>query len=141
MISITRRLEFDAAHRLINHEGKCKHLHGHRYVVVVEVEAPELDAVGRVIDFSAIKELVGGWIDEFLDHGTIINTLDQRLGHWLAENGQKYYTTPENPTAENIAMEIHRVASGLLAPRGLRLVKTEVFETPNCSAVYRPPGR
>ena len=51
MHTITRRLEFDAGHRVYQHESKCNHVHGHRYVVEVEATGT-LDGLGRIIDFS-----------------------------------------------------------------------------------------
>ncbi len=54
-ISCTRRIEFDAAHRVMRHEGKCKHLHGHRYALEATFSASGLDALGRVIDFAAFQ--------------------------------------------------------------------------------------
>ena len=32
---ITRRLEFDAGHRIPDHASQCRHLHGHRYAIEV----------------------------------------------------------------------------------------------------------
>ena len=64
MIICTRRLEFDSAHRVMNHEGKCKMLHGHRYVLEASFSAKKLDELGRVIDFGVIREgefSVEGW--------------------------------------------------------------------------------
>ena len=59
----TRKLEFDAAHRVMEHESKCRHLHGHRYVAEVTVATSELDGLGRVLDFGLLKTELGGWID------------------------------------------------------------------------------
>jgi len=64
MIRITRKIEFDSGHRVLGHEGKCAHLHGHRYVAEITVESAGLDSLGRVVDFSVIKEKVGKWVDE-----------------------------------------------------------------------------
>ena len=55
MPTITKKLEFDYGHRVLGHEGKCRHLHGHRGVAEVTVYAPSLDNLGRVVDFGAIK--------------------------------------------------------------------------------------
>ncbi len=144
MNSVTRQLNFCAGHRLLEHEGKCRHLHGHEYRVEIEVTAlvvaKELDSVGRVVDFGVIKELVGGWLDDNFDHGTIYNIADNPLRNFLWAEKQKHYGMNKNPTAENIALEIHRAATGLLAAKGLRVVKVVVHETPNCSATYTPPG-
>jgi 6-pyruvoyltetrahydropterin/6-carboxytetrahydropterin synthase len=54
-ISCTRRIEFDAAHRVMEHESKCKHLHGHRYALEATFVAPDLDTLGRVVEFGVIK--------------------------------------------------------------------------------------
>ena len=62
----TRRLEFDAAHRVLRHESKCATLHGHRYRVDIEVSAPKPDSAGRAVDFSVLKTIIGGWIDRYL---------------------------------------------------------------------------
>lgn len=134
MITITKRLEFDAGHRLLNHEGKCKHLHGHRYAAEITCYSMKLDDVGRVIDFSKIKEVVGGWIDSKWDHGVLVNVQDYRLMHFLEVEDSKFYTMPNNPTAENIAAELYRVASHLLESEGIAVIQVVVFETPTCSA-------
>ena len=59
-MKITRRLEFDAGHRIPNHGSQCRHLHGHRYALEVTVGGPVVATPGAadegmVIDFSAVK--------------------------------------------------------------------------------------
>ena len=54
---ITRRLEFDAGHRIPNHQSQCRHLHGHRYALEITLGGGVIDAAGRpddgmVMDFS-----------------------------------------------------------------------------------------
>ena len=58
MIICTRKLEFDSAHRVMEHESKCKMLHGHRYALEASFAATKLDNLGRVIDFG---ETGGVW--------------------------------------------------------------------------------
>ena len=48
MITCTRKIEFDAAHRIIKHENKCKMLHGHRYILEASFSAPHLDDLVKV---------------------------------------------------------------------------------------------
>jgi 6-pyruvoyltetrahydropterin/6-carboxytetrahydropterin synthase len=127
-----RIIEFDTAHRLVNHEGLCAHLHGHRYRAEVECAAA-LDALGRVVDFSVIKDRVGGWVAEHWDHATILNEADAVFLDLLARVGEnRVYRLASNPTAENIAAELLRVAAPMLAP--IRVVRVRVWETPNCFA-------
>ena len=140
---ITRRLEFDAGHRVYGHESKCAHIHGHRYTVFVTCSPNHgLDDIGRVIDFSVIKAKVGTWIDENLDHGMLLFK-DDPLVYWWRENEfgevHKHYIMDDNPTAENIAKLIYWKAYALfrVAYNGpIRIVKVVVQETPNCSASY-----
>lgn len=141
--TITRKIEFDAGHRLLGHESKCARLHGHRYVAEFTVMANELDSVGRVIDFSIVKERLKEWIDFYWDHNMILHENDPLLG--LHEG--KYFSnkTPfvmpmkMNPTAENMAKVLFMTAERLLKNienGGLRVVQVKLYETPNCWAVY-----
>lgn len=151
MYHITRRFEFDAGHRIHGHESKCAHLHGHRYVANVSVIAPELDSLGRVVDFSVVKELVGSWIDREWDHNLLLCPNDPLAKIWL--NGgvregisdvvfnqiftRVPYIMPEqmNPTAENMARVLMLEADSLLQnSSGLRVAKVRLYETPNCWA-------
>ena len=134
MITCTRRIEFDAAHRIINHESKCKMLHGHRYCLEATFMAKELDDLGRVIDFGVIREVLGTWIDNNLDHNTILSVADKTLGENIAkETGQKIYYISENPTAENIAQYIfEEICPKLFAEKNVKCVGIKLYETPNC---------
>lgn len=134
MITCTRRIEFDAAHRIMKHESKCKMLHGHRYALEATFAARELDDLGRVIDFGVIREVLGAWIDDNLDHNTILSIKDKKLGENIAaETGQKIYYITENPTAENIAKYIfEEICPKLFADKNVQCVGIKLYETPNC---------
>jgi len=136
MITCTRRIEFDAAHRIINHESKCKMLHGHRYALEATFVAADLDNLGRVIDFGVIREVLGGWIDDNFDHNTILSIKDKKLGEKIAEiTGQKIYYMAQNPTAENIAHYIFsEICPKLFADKNVKCVAIKLYETPNCYA-------
>jgi 6-pyruvoyltetrahydropterin/6-carboxytetrahydropterin synthase len=135
MITCTRRIEFDSAHRILNHESKCKFLHGHRYALEASFVANKLDNLGRVIDFGLIRDLLGSWVDEHLDHNTILCRKDENLGEKIAaETGQKIYYLEENPTAENIAKHIlEEICPKLFAEKSVKCVAIKLYETPNCT--------
>jgi 6-pyruvoyltetrahydropterin/6-carboxytetrahydropterin synthase len=136
-ISITRRFEFCAGHRVYGHEGKCAHVHGHQYFVEITVTTPRLDALGMVIDFSAIKEVIGTWIDLNWDHGMLLNVDDPLVDFWATElRGHKYFALPYNPTAENIARYLLQKVCPEEMP-DLTTTKVKVWETPNCYAEAR----
>jgi 6-pyruvoyltetrahydropterin/6-carboxytetrahydropterin synthase len=135
-ITCTRRIEFDAAHRVMEHESKCKHLHGHRYVVEASFTARALDPLGRVIDFGVIKERLGAWVDANWDHTTILWERDKALGESIAgHTKQAIFYLPYNPTAENMAVYLfERVCPELFADSDVTCCKIKLYETPNCSA-------
>jgi len=107
-------------------------MHGHRYVAEITVTAEILDDVGRIIDFSKIKEVVGGWIDEYWDHNFLCHEDDLLLN--LPNEGKPLFSMPVNPTAENMASLLLGIAVGLLAPYDIQVTKIKLFETPNCWA-------
>ena len=147
MHQCVRKLHFCAGHRVMGHENKCGHLHGHNYIVYVHARAvDQLDAVGRVVDFSVIKQLVGEWVDTALDHGFILHKDDPALSLITsapASDGspQKVFTMEDNPTAENIAHLIWRNSQTLLSVHGVVVDKLTVWETENCYAEYVPDGQ
>lgn len=138
IITCTRKLEFDAAHRVKLHESKCRNLHGHRYAVEITMSAPELDGLGRVVDFGVMKEKLGGWIDAHWDHQTILWDQDRELGEAIAgKTGQKIYYMPTNPTAENMAKYLFEKICPALFDAPLKIEKIVLRETPNCWAEIR----
>jgi len=134
MITMTKRIEFDAGHRLMNHESKCRNLHGHRYVVEVTIEMPStgLDVAGRIIDFGEVKRIVGGWIDDNLDHGFIANVEDVAVIDFIRKAGSKLHVVECEPSAENLSALLLNKARELLP--AFKVSSVVVFETPTSSA-------
>jgi 6-pyruvoyltetrahydropterin/6-carboxytetrahydropterin synthase len=135
-ITCTRRIEFDAAHRVMQHESKCKHLHGHRYAIEATFSAEALDALGRVVDFSVVKAVLGAWVDAHWDHTTILYKEDKALGDAITQHSpQSIYYLPNNPTAENMAAYLLEViCPSLFADYPIWCEKIRLWETPNCYA-------
>ena len=131
----TRIIGFDAGHRVYKHESKCSNLHGHRYTAEITCEA-ELDSLGRVLDFSVIKNLVGNWIDSELDHNFIVYRKDHDLKLLLqkVEQPKRIKVVEFNPTAENLAQYILENANHILKGTGVECIKLRLWETPNCYA-------
>lgn len=129
-----RAFTIDAGHRVFKHEGKCAHLHGHTYRIEVHARG-QLDELGRVIDFSVLKERIGTWLDINWDHGFVLNINDGAVHSALMALGSKFYLLPYNPTAENMAkyLLVH-VCPEALNNTGIEVFKVVVHETPNCYA-------
>lgn len=120
----------------MNHDSKCKKLHGHRYVVEATFTANKLDDLGMVIDFGIIKERLSGWIDANWDHNTILFEKDRALGEVISkELSQEIFYLPTNPTAENMAEYLlNTVCKKLFSEDGIKCTKIKLYETPNCYA-------
>lgn len=129
---VSREIDFCYGHRLLNYDGKCRHLHGHNGRAVITIESSSLDNRGMVMDFSDIKRVVSSWIDENLDHRMLLCKRDPYV-QILKDLGEPLYLLDENPTAENICKLIHEFT----ASRGFPIVETQLWETPHCFATYR----
>ena len=133
-IQAVRKCKFDAGHRVVNHESKCRTLHGHEYWAHIYAEADQLDSLGRVIDFSDIKNKVGGWLDLNWDHNMIIWEKDPNLPLIKQCDGLKEpFVTEWNPTAENMAdYLLNTVCPIVLKGTGIKVTKIRLYETSNC---------
>jgi len=120
MYEVRVKRHFDAAHALRGYKGKCENTHGHRYEVVVCLEADELDETGLAYDFTQLKRLLDSVMNRF-DH-TYLNEIPPFDG--------------ENPSSENIARFIYREMEGGI--EGARLRSVEVWESPDAWVTYSP---
>lgn len=132
MYRVTKELYFCYGHRLLNYNGKCRNLHGHNGKAVITVETSELDPLGMVVDFSRMKKVIGGWIDEVLDHKMLLHEDDPVIPE-LRRQGEPFVTLPVNPTAENIAKMIFEQ----VRKEGFPVVEVALWETENSFATYR----
>ena len=133
MFEVTREIDFCYGHRLMNYEGKCRHLHGHNGRLLITARAASLDDRGMVLDFGDIKAVVNRWIDENLDHRMILRRDDPAVG-LLEQLAEPMYLLDVNPTAENIARLIFEVT----AAQGFPVTRVRLWETPKCHATYSP---
>ena len=131
MYSVTREIHFCYGHRLLDYAGKCRHLHGHNGRAVITLAAATLDELGMVMDFSRLKRVVVGWIDEALDHKMLLHRDDPALP-FLRQQGEPVFVMDVNPTAENIAKLIFDFA----AEQGFPVVEVRLWETDTAYATY-----
>ncbi|SPA17235.1 6-pyruvoyl trahydropterin synthase family protein [Cupriavidus taiwanensis] len=136
MLYAERYHDISCGHRVCGHDGKCAHLHGHNYRIHFVCESPELDRLGRVIDFSVIKERLCAWVEERWDHRFLLWEDDPLAGQ-LARIERTLVLLPFNPTAENMARYLVEVIGpDVLIGTAARLVRVTVEETAKCSATY-----
>ena len=137
---ITRRLEFDAGHRIPNHDSQCRHLHGHRYALEITlsgqiISAEGVSEQGMVMDFSAVKTIANETLVSRWDHAFLVYRGDAAVVGFLATlPGHKTVVLDVVPTAENLAEEAFRVLDAAYVDtygNQLRLERVRLYETPN----------
>ena len=132
MYRVSQEVDFCYGHRLLDYQGKCRHLHGHNGRAVIVLEGDALDSRGILVDFSELKAAMREWIDETLDHRMILCEQDPAIP-MLRQLGEPVCVIPLNPTAENIARMIFEQAARF----GFPVVEVSLWETPRCFATYR----
>ena len=137
---ITRRLEFDAGHRIPNHTSQCRHLHGHRYTIEITLSGGIITIEGQpeqgmVMDFSDVKRIAREKLVDAWDHAFLVWRSDKPVCDFLASlPDHRTVILDVVPTAENLA----QVAFDILDPafqdtygNHLRLERVRIYETPN----------
>lgn len=142
-MQITRRLEFDAGHRIPNHQSLCRHLHGHRYALEITLIGKIIDVTGSpeegmVMDFSDVKAIACRHVVDQWDHAFLVYAKDKVIVDLLAAiPGHRTVVLDCIPTAENLAQtafNILREAYHDHYGNHLRLARVRLYETPNCWA-------
>jgi 6-pyruvoyltetrahydropterin/6-carboxytetrahydropterin synthase len=144
---ITRRLEFDAGHRIPNHNSRCRHLHGHRYALEVTLSGAVNSCAGdpregMVMDFSEVKAIAGRALVDSWDHAFLAWREDRAVLDFLATlPGHRTVVFDAPPTAEHLAQAAFDVLQRAYDDefgQYLRLERVRVYETPNCWADALP---
>ena len=120
-LEVYREVQFSSAHRLRNYHGKCENLHGHNWRVRLFVTRDHLDETGFVMDFKVLDAVLKD-IMELLDHKDL--------------NSLKEFETV-NPTAENIALLVFRLAEEKISviDKEAKVSKVHVWESDKSCAI------
>lgn len=137
---ITRRLEFDAGHRIPNHKSQCRHLHGHRYAIEITLSGEIVAAAGAsdegmVMDFGDVKEVAKRVVVDAWDHAFLVYSGDKTVADFLRTlPDHKTVVLDVVPTAENLALAAFRLLDPVYRDvygNALRLERVRLYETPN----------
>jgi 6-pyruvoyltetrahydropterin/6-carboxytetrahydropterin synthase len=131
MYTITKEVFFCYGHRLMNHPGKCRNLHGHSVKASITIKAEQLNKQGMVCDFADIKECAEKFIDQQLDHNFLLHK-DDAIIPLLKQQNERFLALDEHPTAEILAkMIFHNLKN-----TGFQVDKVTLWETESASACY-----
>jgi 6-pyruvoyltetrahydropterin/6-carboxytetrahydropterin synthase len=149
VLKITRKLEFDAGHRIPDHRSQCRNLHGHRYVIEITLEGELIDVEGApdrgmVMDFADVKSLAMEHLIDKWDHAFIVYQGDTAVREFLTTlPGHKTVVLDCIPTVENLAATAFRILCDVYDAHygvDLRLKHLRLYETPNCWADIERPA-
>ncbi|MBO4592133.1 MAG: 6-carboxytetrahydropterin synthase [Eubacterium sp.] len=137
MYVIKTRSTFDSAHFLKDYEGKCANIHGHRWIVTVDVGSETVEETGpyrgMVVDFGKLKADLKEETEK-LDHTLIMEkgSISEATKTAMKEEGFKMVEVDFRPTAENLSKYFYE----LMAAKGYTVIRVRVFETPENVAEY-----
>ena len=143
MLTITRKLEFDAGHRIPNHRSECRNVHGHRYVMHITLtgkvqEKKGASSEGMLMDFSDVKKLAQTHLVSHWDHAFLVYEHDTVVRQFLDSlPGHKTVVVDRIPTVENLAQIAFDTLKDVYETHydsGLTLQSIKLYETPNAWA-------
>lgn len=136
-ITAQRYHDFSYGHRVYGHESKCAHAHGHNGRIHFIVEAEKLDNIGRVMDFSVIKEKLCSFLEDEWDHKFLLWENDPWAEEFKKLDPNGIVILNFNPTAELMAQYLVEVIGPKrLAGTGVTLQSVTVEETRKCSCTF-----
>ena len=126
-MKVAKEFRWEMGHRLPEHFGLCKNIHGHSYRMIVEFEG-ELNAQGMVIDYYDVEKIIDPMIRQ-LDHAFMVNINDKDLIKLLDKMNSKKIVVDFESTAENISFYLLNRIKEVDLPANVHSVRVRVYET------------
>ncbi|MBI5662794.1 MAG: 6-carboxytetrahydropterin synthase [Ignavibacterium album] len=126
-MKIAKEFRWEMGHRLPEHFGLCKNIHGHSYKMIVEFEG-KLNKDQMVIDYYDVEKIINPVINK-LDHAFMVNKDDKVVIEFLEKMNSKKVVVDFDATAENICKYLLNEISKSGLPDNISLVKVRVYET------------
>lgn len=127
-MKIAKEFRWEMGHRLPEHFGQCKNIHGHSYKMLVEFEG-ELDKNEMIIDYYNVEKIINPIIEK-LDHAFMVNKKDQIVLEFLDKMNSKKVVVDFQSTAENICLYLLNEVKKSSLPENVNSIKVRVYETP-----------
>lgn len=127
-MKIAKEFRWEMGHRLPDHFGQCKNIHGHSYKMLVEFEG-ELDKNEMIIDYYDVEKNINPII-EILDHAFMVNKEDKVVLDFLEKLNSKKVVVNFQSTAENICLYLLNEVKKASLPENVSRIKVRVYETP-----------
>jgi len=126
-MKIAKEFRWEMGHRLSEHFGNCKNIHGHSYKMIVEIEG-ELNPSGMIMDYYDLKQVVNPVIEK-LDHAFMVNKDDGIVLEFLNKVNSKKVIVDFPSTVENICHFIIGQLRPQSFPENVKTIRVSIFET------------
>jgi len=126
-MKIAKEFRWEMGHRLPEHFGQCKNIHGHSYKMLVEFEG-ELNQDEMVIDYYDVEKIINPIIEK-LDHAFMVNKNDNVVLEFLEKMNSKKVVVDFQSTAENICIYLLNEIKKTTLPLNVKEIKVRVYET------------
>jgi len=89
MYKLSKQIEIAGSHQLdLDYDSPCENLHGHNWIITVEVEGHFLNDNGMLIDFKHIKNVVNQLDHVYINDVVKVNPTAENIAHWIANKVQ-----------------------------------------------------
>lgn len=126
-MKIAKEFRWEMGHRLSEHFGLCKNIHGHSYKMLVEFDG-EINEHGMIIDYYDVEKIINPVIEK-LDHAFMVNQNDKVVLDFLEKMNSKKVVVDFQSTAENICLYMLNEIEKTPLPKNVNEIKVRVYET------------
>ena len=128
-MKIAKEFNWEMGHRLPEHFGKCKNIHGHSYKMLVEIEGDVMEN-GMVMDYYHLRDVIDPLVEK-MDHAFLVYKDDQNVIEFLEKMNSKRVVVDFQSTVENITRFFLNEIKNAKMPENIKKVKVRVCETPD----------
>lgn len=126
-MKVAKEFRWEMGHRLPEHFGNCKNIHGHSYKMIVEFEG-EMNKDEMIIDFYDVDKMIKPLIEK-LDHAFMVNKNDKEVVEFLEKMKSKMLVVEFNSTVENICKFVLSEIKKVDLPKNISSVSVRIYET------------
>lgn len=126
-MKVYKEFKWEMGHRLPNHFGNCKNIHGHSYKMIVGFEG-ELNENDMIIDFYDVDKIIKPLINKF-DHAFLVNKNDKEVIDFLDKIKSKKMVVNFNSTVENLCKFVLDEIQRFDLPQNISSVSVRIYET------------
>jgi 6-pyruvoyltetrahydropterin/6-carboxytetrahydropterin synthase len=126
-LKIAKEFHWEMGHRLPDHFGLCKNIHGHSYKMILTVEG-QINQKQMVIDYYDLERIINPIIQQ-LDHAFMVNRNDNLVLEFLEKLNSKKVIVDFDATVENICLFILDKIKNTKLPSNIKSISVRIYET------------